>query len=748
MASCDSHDMEEDDGQTPIPPPSSRNKGKRKDKTTETASGSEPSGNKKKKKIERSWVWQHFPRHEDNYDLANCLYCKKEFNVPTSNGTTNMKTHLQTCKSFKVWEAANKFTDQTVLTPTGTDGTVSLGKVSDAVVKEATNEMIVLAQLPLAFIESIAWRHFTSKVKLPTPVCRKTSTKEIVKMYADRKARMKTILGKNNQRLSLTTDIWVAPYTAASYMVITAHFVDANFQLKKMIIGFKSVSDHKGGTIAGVLLDCLDEWEIKKIFCITVDNATANTSALRKFKAGFLQKHGKDALVLNGEFLHLRCATHILNLIVKQGLMEVDDNINAIRNGIQYVRSSTPRLQSFEFRVETGKMTRGSLPLDVKTRWNSTYLMLDQALKFRLAFDKMRTNEMPYLDYFKETVEGKVRIGPPTDCDWEAVDRLVQFLHIFYESTLILSASKSVAAHKIYNEIVNITRNISLVGDNSGDDNELKYKALSMLGKLKKYWNPFREATDRGKEKNCQMNKLLIVASVFDPRKKMKFALMCFEKLYGKDSLEYGILHESILDIMKRLFDEYSASVRTTSSSSGTVNSQSQGVSSTQSQDQVRSEAFSKRTFANGVGYERMDNLFEELVQQSGIEESSNEVDLYLKESLENPKLMKGTEYDILSWWMRNSLKFPILSLVARDILAIQVSSVALESAFSTSGRMLDPHRSCLTHYMIEVLMCTEQWLKCEIHFNEKGVSTIEQMLSDVELQDDLMREFEPEFHL
>lgn len=79
MASCDSHDIEEDDVsqreveedvKTPIPPPISRNKGKRKEKTTETASG---SGIKNKKKSERSWVWQHFPRHEDNCDLANCL---------------------------------------------------------------------------------------------------------------------------------------------------------------------------------------------------------------------------------------------------------------------------------------------------------------------------------------------------------------------------------------------------------------------------------------------------------------------------------------------------------------------------------------------------------------------------------------------------------------------------------------------------------------------------------------------------
>lgn len=47
-----------------------------------------------------------------------------------------------------------------------------------------------------------------------------------------------------------------------------------------------------------------------------------------------------------------------------------------------------------------------------------------------------------------------------------------------------------------------------------------------MLAKLEKYWNPFGE--------KVEMNMLVIVASVFDPRKKMKFADLCFERLYGK----------------------------------------------------------------------------------------------------------------------------------------------------------------------------------------------------------------------
>ncbi|WZZ33571.1 hypothetical protein YC2023_016972 [Brassica napus] len=84
---------------------------------------------------------------------------------------------------------------------------------------------------------------------------------------------------------------------------------------------------------------------------------------------------------------------------------------------------------------------------------------------------------------------------------------------------------------------------------------------------------------------------------------------------------------------------------------------------------------------------------------------------------------------------------------MAKDVLAIQVSSIASESAFSTSNRILDPSRSCLTHYMIELLMCTKQWLKCEIRINEKIVVSNQQLIAEIELPDELQKEFEPQLH-
>ncbi|CAN1185619.1 Putative AC9 transposase [Linum perenne] len=49
---------------------------------------------------------------------------------------------------------------------------------------------------------------------------------------------------------------------------------------------------------------------------------------------------------------------------------------------------------------------------------------------------------------------------------------------------------------------------------------------------------------------------------------------------------------------------------------------------------------------------------------------------------------------------------------MARDVLAILISSVASESAFSTGGRVLSNFRSSLTPAIVEALICAEDWLR------------------------------------
>lgn len=55
-----------------------------------------------------------------------------------------------------------------------------------------------------------------------------------------------------------------------------------------------------------------------------------------------------------------------------------------------------------------------------------------------------------------------------------------------------------------------------------------------------------------------------------------------------------------------------------------------------------------------------------------------NELELYYKEDI----LPRVDDFDILTWWKANSLKYPLLSRIARDVLAIPASTVPSEKCF------------------------------------------------------------------
>ena len=43
-----------------------------------------------------------------------------------------------------------------------------------------------------------------------------------------------------------------------------------------------------------------------------------------------------------------------------------------------------------------------------------------------------------------------------------------------------------------------------------------------------------------------------------------------------------------------------------------------------------------------------------------------------------------------------HKLKYRVLSMMARDVLAIPISTVASEATFSVGGRVIDPYRASL----------------------------------------------------
>ena len=96
---------------------------------------------------------------------------------------------------------------------------------------------------------------------------------------------------------------------------------------------------------------------------------------------------------------------------------------------------------------------------------------------------------------------------------------------------------------------------------------------------------------------------------------------------------------------------------------------------------------------------------------ENKVENVKVELDHYIEDGV----LPRTIDFDILAWWKNQGIKYPTLRLIARDILAIPISIVASESAFSISGRLLSPHRSRLQSKTLEVLMCAQNWLWTEL---------------------------------
>jgi hypothetical protein len=100
---------------------------------------------------------------------------------------------------------------------------------------------------------------------------------------------------------------------------------------------------HTAEVIADILHDVLLDWHIERnLSTITLDNCSTNDSVMRNMvgtsndslKQRVDPVKGKLPLpscMLQGKLIHMRCACHILNLVVKDGMSVIEYGIDSIR---------------------------------------------------------------------------------------------------------------------------------------------------------------------------------------------------------------------------------------------------------------------------------------------------------------------------------------------------------------------------------------------------------------------------------
>lgn len=347
-------------------------------------------------------------------------------------------------------------------------------------------------------------------------------------------------------------------------MCLTTHFIDDNWRLQKRILNFCQVEEHKGETIGKKIESSLLEWNVDGIFTLTVDNASSNNLTIK-----FLKRKTVDwkRTVLKNEFLHMRCYAHILNLIVDDRLKKMNESIVRVCDVVRFVRSSPQRLGIFKHCAEKEKIsTKQLVCLDVPTRWNSTYMMLESAENFERAFQRMAEEDTSFRTFFNVKDGGEdeeewihealadVEVGEggrsgvhkvyrlPTKLDWKNCRTFVTFLKLFYVATKRFSAFLFVTSNCFFDEVYGIETYIDHLITNK--DSLMASMAMKMKAKLEKYWGD-----------GDKINPPLYVAVALDPRLKLRWVKFVITESKGKAAGE--AMEKRVTEIMRRLYDAY-----------------------------------------------------------------------------------------------------------------------------------------------------------------------------------------------
>ncbi|CAB4263761.1 unnamed protein product [Prunus armeniaca] len=258
--------------------------------------------------------------------------------------------------------------------------------------------------------------------------------------------------------------------------------------------------------------------------------------------------------------------------------------------------------------------------------------------------------------------------------EWGKLEKLSKFLKVFYDVTCLFSGTKYPTANLYFPQVFVVEDTLRKAKVDS--DSFMKSMATQMMEKFDKYWKEY--------------SLILAVAVILDPRYKIQFVEFCYKRLYGYNSEEMT----KVRDMLFSLFDLYFRIYSSSESVSGT-SSASNGARS-HVDDMVSKECLDVM--------KEFDNFESEEFTTSA---QKTQLQLYLDE----PKIDRKTKLNVLDFWKVNQFRYPELSILARDLLYIPISTVASESAFSVGGRVLDQYRSALKPENVEALVCTRDWI-------------------------------------
>ena len=399
-------------------------------------------------KARHSEIWGHFTKSSDEF--ARCNHCSNQLSV-RNKSTSAMRKHLSTKHpsahdQLKKSEATKKAGQEPTLsdkklatqqseigrfTRNVNSGTQVVMWKPDSLNQRDANKALIrfIAQdiQPISVVEDAGFIAYTAHLqpayKLP---CRKTVRSlidpEVKKMYEfiSKQTTPATTALTGILYLSFTSDIWSNQHSHHSFISMSCHWISADWKLRRCVLAGRNFPErHTGRQITEILRGILKE------------------RGIVKDQHNLLVRDGASNMVdgIAGLMDGVQCTIHLLQLVVRDAVLLQTGVARLVLKCKQLVAFLHRSPRAYEqFRKKQAEHRRIPLTqtlkvkLDVETRWNSTFLMLQriQDLKESIVL------------YLSEDRDCKVEFS---NFDWDLMAQIIKVLEPFYEVTNMMSAN-------------------------------------------------------------------------------------------------------------------------------------------------------------------------------------------------------------------------------------------------------------------------------------------------------------------
>lgn len=359
----------------------------------------------------------------------------------------------------------------------------SVGGIRYAKIVNSLLYFICKDNRPFAVIEGEGFKHLMHEL---APMFKIPSVKFIKSQlnlkYEALSEQFKTKL-KEASFISISTDVWTETMAEKAYLGVTAHFLDG-VQIISVDLACKQLhSKHTSAYLSAKLKEILAEWEIttEKVVNIVTDNG-ANIVAAAEIA---LPKK------------HLPCFAHTLNLVTTAAVThpEIVEPIKKVRNIVKFIKNSvnnSDKLRQLQLDSNIPEGNVKKMVLDVRTRWNSTFYMIQRFLELLSIVSQILVCDSSAPEF-------------PTGPELADLRQLEKLLKPFEFATTEISSEKYVSISKIIPMVNCLTSHLHKF-DTSDSSTSIKTVKRTLDTEINKRFGAFEQ------------NSRLALSTLLDPR--------------------------------------------------------------------------------------------------------------------------------------------------------------------------------------------------------------------------------------